>query len=258
MPEADAIDPNLTAEMALVLKLVSLGHAARNKANRKLRQPLLEAAFYVPSSEEQEIVREYAGLIKEELNVKRVRLLDAASEAINYQLKALPKQLGQKYGSRFPAIRETIGGLDPEPTALTLLAGDPVEVQVDGETLSILPDEIEVRVEAQEGFEVTEEAGYVAALVTEITPELEQEGLAREFVRRVQELRKTADLEVDDRILLKYAASDRLQAAIDAHQEYIRTETIAVQLQAELEPSGEVSVEYKFDGEHLTIALSKA
>jgi isoleucyl-tRNA synthetase len=258
-PLADekAIDHDLMSEMALVMKLVSLGHAARNSANRKLRQPLQEAAFFVSSLNERVVVEKYENLLKEELNVKRVRLLDTAAEAVRYMLKPLPKQLGQKYGSKFPAIRETILELEPEDASTMLLAGQSLNIVLDGESISIEPDEVEVRVEAQEGFSAAAEGPYVAALVTELTPDLELEGLAREFVRRVQELRKTANLRVDDRIRLEYAASEKLSKAILQHESYIESETIATSLQVTTKPDGEARAEHTFDGEELIIALKK-
>ncbi|MGD2163861.1 MAG: class I tRNA ligase family protein, partial [Anaerolineales bacterium] len=203
-------DQTLIEEMALVQSLVSMGHAARNSVNRKLRQPLAEAAFRVPDSQQEETIRKYDELIRDELNVKKVRLLDTATEAIEYQLKALPKQLGQKYGAKYPAIREAVGHLDPEKAAERLIGGETIEVEVEGEKLILLPDEVEVRVEAHEGFAAIAEGAYVAALDTELTEKLRLEGLAREFVRRVQELRKQADFNVDDRIRVQFKASETL------------------------------------------------
>ena len=114
-PEVDtaAVDEKLNREMALVMKLASLGHAARNKANRKVRQPLAECAFSLGSAEEGRILTQYADILTDELNVKKVRALNAAGEAVSYSLNPLPKQLGQKYGPKFPAIRQAILALDP-------------------------------------------------------------------------------------------------------------------------------------------------
>jgi len=120
------------------------------------------------------------------LNVKQVRLLNAANEAVSFSLNPLPKQLGQKYGSKFPEIRKAVLALDAEKTASSLLAGNAVKVEADGETYWLLPEEVEVRVNARSGYAVASEGAYLAALVTDLTPELIQEGLAREFVRQIQ------------------------------------------------------------------------
>jgi isoleucyl-tRNA synthetase len=256
-PTADEamIDDALLQHMALVKKLVSMGHAARNQANRKLRQPLREAAFMVNSAAEREIVKTYKELLAEELNVKHVRLLDAATEAIDYRLKALPKQLGQKFGSGFPAIRKVVETMEAAPAAAALLQLQNITIEVEGQSLELTPDEVEVRVEAHEGFSAVAEEAYLAALVTELDEELQLEGLAREFVRRVQDLRKQADFNVEDAIAVNYLASDRLAQAIDLHREYIQAETIARTLESSKTPQGGTHSEYSFDGEQLTLAV---
>jgi isoleucyl-tRNA synthetase len=251
-------DRDLVMEMSLITRLVSLGHAARNKANRKLRQPLAEAAFFVGSKREAEIVLRYSDLVRDELNVKEIRLLDAVSEAAAYRIKPLPMQLGQKYGSRFPDIRRAILNLEEErvsEAAEELLGGGSFKIDLDKEQLTILPDEVEVHIDAHEGYAAVAEGAYVAAIVVELSDALVLEGLAREFVRRVQDLRKQTGLEVDDRINIQLKSSDRLAKAIVAHREYIQGETLAEALDSVEKPEGAEVTEHHFDGEELTLAL---
>jgi isoleucyl-tRNA synthetase len=250
-------DRQLIDEMSLVQSLVSMGHAARNSANRKLRQPLAEAAFRVPDQEQEETIRKYDELICDELNVKQVRLLDTATEAVEYQLKALPKQLGHKYGAKYPGIREAVNQLDAEKAAEKLLAGDPIVVEVEDETFKLEPDEVEVRVAAHEGFAAVAEGAYVAALDTDLTEELMLEGLAREFVRRVQELRKQANFNVDDRIKVEYKATEILDKAIQNYRDYIQGETIAFSLEAVDSPKGQEAAEDTFDGQEVSFAVER-
>ena len=253
----EMIDESLNRDMALVMRLVSLGHSARQKANRKVRQPLAEAAFSVGNASERKAVENYADLFIDELNVKHVRLLDSATEAISHTIKPLPKQLGQKYGNKFPAIQKAILGMNAEKAAHTLLAGEPLKVRVNGDSYNVLPEEVEVKALAKEGFAVAEDGPYVAALVTDLTSELVQEGLAREFVRRVQDLRKSADLDVADRIELFVEASPGLRSAIEAHRDYITTETLTSNLTFAGPPPEAFSVEDQFDGENVTVGLVK-
>jgi isoleucyl-tRNA synthetase len=255
-PDPAFLDEDLTSEMALVMKLVSLGHAARNKSGLKVRQPLSEVAFSLGGHNEGSVVKRYAEMIGEELNVKTVRLLDATSEAVDYQLKPLPKQLGQKYGSRFPELRKAIIACDAEEAVPKLLENQSIQVELDGEKVEILPEEVEVLLQAHEGFSVAAEGPYLAAIVTELSHDLILEGLSREVVRRIQDLRKQADLNVDDRIHLQYDASSRLQEAIKRHHQYLKDETLAVDLQHSQNPSGIEVAQHEFDGETLTIALS--
>ncbi len=251
------IDERLNREMALVMKLASVGHAARNKANRKVRQPLAEAAFSVGTAEEMRVVEAYADLLEDELNVKKVRVLDTTAEAVAYSLNPLPKQLGQKYGSKFPAIRKALLELEAEPAAKKLLAGQSLEIKAEGETFIILPEEVEVRATAREGFAVASEGAYLAALVTDLTPELVKEGLAREFVRRVQDLRKQADLEISDRIRLYYMATPLLSEAVKDFAAYIQTETLSVEMVESLPDENLPTTKDAFDEQEVTIALKR-
>jgi isoleucyl-tRNA synthetase len=253
----EMIDESLNSDMNLVMKLVSLGHSARQKANRKVRQPLAEVAFSLGNPSERHAVETYADLFTDELNVKHVRLLDAATEAVSHSVKPLPKQLGQRYGNKFPAIRKAILAMNSEDAARPLLEGESLRVDVDDETYFISPDEVEVKALAKEGFAVAEDSPYVAALVTELTPELVQEGLAREFVRRVQDLRKSADLDVADRIELFVEASAGLRSAVEAFKEYITAETLTSNLVFGSPPDGASIIEDKFDGETVRVGVVK-
>jgi isoleucyl-tRNA synthetase len=253
----EMIDESLNRDMSLVMRLVSLGHSARQKANRKVRQPLAEVAFSLGNRAERKAVETYADLFLDELNVKHVRLLDASTEALSHTVKPLPKQLGQKYGNKFPGIQKAILAMNSEEAARPLLEGKPLHVTANGESFDVMPEEVEVKAQAKEGFAVAEDGAYVAALVTDLTPELVQEGLAREFVRRVQDLRKTADLDVADRIELFMDASPGLRSAVEAHKDYITTETLASSLQFASPPADASTVEDAFDGEKVRVGLKK-
>jgi isoleucyl-tRNA synthetase len=254
------IDSSLNAEMHLVMKLASLGHAARNQAAIKVRQPLSEAAFSVSNRDEIQVLEKYADLLSDELNVKQVRALGSAGEAVVYSLKPLPKQLGQKYKSLYPKISAAILNLDTEGAARALLSGHNLLAAVDGQAYTILPEDVEVRADAREGYVVAAEGAYLAALKTELTPELVQEGLAREFVRHVQELRKQAGLDIADRIHLSAHATPLLGDAIAAHRSYIQGETLALTLDERLlQASATVfTATLEFDGEQAQVSLCKA
>ena len=252
------IDESLNTEMNLVMKLVSLGHSARQKANRKVRQPLAEAAFSVGNNTERAALMKNVDVIQDELNVKQVRLLDAATEAVSHSVKPLPKQLGQKYGNKFPVIQKAILAMNAEEVAKALLTGNPLEVKAGGETFHIISEEVEVKALAKEGFAVAEDGAYVAALVTTLTPELVAEGMAREFVRRVQDLRKTADLDVADRIELFVEASAGLKTAVETHADYIKAETLTVKLSFAAAPANASVVEDGFEDETVKVGLVKS
>jgi len=252
------IDESLNRDMNLVMKLVSLGHSARQKANRKVRQPLAAAAFSVGTATERKALMNNMDIVSDELNVKEVRLLDSATEAISHTVKPFSKQLGQKYGNKFPAIQKASLSMNAEEVASTLMAGKPLEVTAGGETFQIISEEVEVKAQAKSGFAVAEDDAYVAALVTELTPELIAEGLAREFIRRAQDLRKTADLDVVDRIELYVEASAALKSAIQKHEDYIKAETLTTKLTFASPPKNSSVIEDGFEGETVKVGLVKA
>ncbi|MBN2046116.1 MAG: isoleucine--tRNA ligase [Anaerolineales bacterium] len=253
----DVIDHQLNQEMALVLRLVSLGHAARNKAEIKVRQPLAGIAFSVGSAQEARVILSYADVFAEELNVKQVGVLGAAGEAVDYRINPLPRQLGSKYQQKFPAIRKALLAMDASEVAAKLLDEQPVEVLVEGETYSILPDEVEVQAEAKSGLTVAQEGAYLAALSTELTPELVSEGMAREFVRRVQDFRKQSDLEISDRIKLYFQASENLTGIVEEHSAYIMGETLSVEMVPQKPPEGALTHEepFRFEGEEVILGI---
>lgn len=261
-PEAKlaAIDEGLNRDMALVMKLASLGHAARNQAQIKVRQPLAETAFSVASQEEARALAEYADLLEDELNVKKVRALGAAGEVVSYTLKPLPKQLGQKYKGQFPKISQAILTLNASQAGPALMNGQAVTVIVEGTAFEIQPDEVEVRADAREGLVVAAEGPYLAALRTDLTPELIAEGLAREFVRRVQDLRKQAEFDISDRIILFVQASPGLRSAIESQKDYIMGETLTRELVFEVPASDGESgstIHANFEGESATLRIVK-
>lgn len=255
--EPGLIDEDLNREMDLVMKLASLGHAARNKAAIKVRQPLAEASFSVGSASETHVVGKHAALLGDELNVKQVRVLGSSGEAVTYYLNPLPKQLGQKYKGKFPQVRDAILALEPEPAAQRLLEGNPLTLNLDGEAFEVLPSEVEVRAEAHRGLAVASEGAYLCALVIELSPELIREGLAREFVRRVQDFRKQVNLDIADRIQLFVEPSIRLEEAIREHQDYITNETLALALTYGAPPAEIPSTTAEFDGQQVKLALKK-
>ncbi|HHV05028.1 MAG TPA: isoleucine--tRNA ligase [Anaerolineaceae bacterium] len=258
-PEYDEslIDTKLNYDMSVVMKLASLGHAARAKSSVKVRQPLSEAAFAVGSADETDVVDKFADILEDELNVKSVSLLTTSDDALSYRLNPLPKQLGQKYKGLSPKIRQAILALPARESAERFLSGQSVTVSVDGQNYDIEPDEVEVITESRAGYEVAADGAYLAALITTLTPELISEGMAREVVRRVQALRKDAGLDIADRIRLTYAASPRLAEAIEANRDYITSETLALELESSENPQGLASAEDRFDEQDIIIALEK-
>jgi isoleucyl-tRNA synthetase len=193
----------------------------------------------------------------DELNVKSLEQLHDATDVAQVSLNLFPQQLGKKFGSKFPALRAAVTKLDQAELARELQAGRVVKVSVNGEELEIAPGEAEVKVAPKVGWAVATEGGYTVAVATELTTELVQEGLAREVVRRVQDLRKKADFRIEDRITTYYKAEGKLAEAIHVWADYIKAETLTEELTSADPPHGAVADKATLDGDALALAVRR-
>lgn len=264
---ADAVNEALSVEMALVQRLVSLGLSARNSVELIVRQPLASASFAVLKPSEMDVVMRYADLIKDELNVKDVRILKDAGGATKFRLAPVFAKLGSKLKGDMKLVKAALEGASPEQAAewgRALLSSQAIQLDLEGKQFVLSSDEVEVRQEAAEGFIVAQDKGYLAALDTHLTPELIQERLAREVVRRVQTLRKDAGFDIADRIAMRYRASERIAQALDSFADYIKAETLCDDLAAG-EPASEGFSQQDFspsfkgdlDGEQLVLGVKR-
>jgi isoleucyl-tRNA synthetase len=263
------IDRKVIREMRLVQELVSLGLAARNSAGEsgiKVRQPLALARFAMRDASEADIVKRYTDLIKSELNIKDVGVVSGEDARglvkVVYSLNPIPRLLGKKFGGDFKRLQSALRDGDQDfvrPIAETLLAAQNAVVTLDATDFEVTPEEVEVKVtqEVSEGFAVAEENGYVAVLDVNLTEDLVREGLAREVVRRVQTMRRDADFNISDRIIIRYQASDKLAKAIEQFADYICAETLSEALLNDGSDDGYHAEEFVIDGETLTIGVKR-
>ncbi len=263
------IDRKVIHDMRLVQDLVSLGLAARNSVGEsgiKVRQPLALGRFATRDASEADVVKRYADLIKSELNIKDIGAV-AADDAqslvkVIYSLNPIPRLLGKKFGGDFKRLQTALRDGEQSfvrPVAVKLLAGENVVVELNGDTFEVTPEEVEVKVtqEVTEGYAVAEENGYVAVLDINLTDDLINEGLAREVVRRVQTMRRDADFKIDDHILIRYRASDRLARAIEQFAQYICAETLSETLVNEDTENGYHAEAFVIDGETLSLGVKR-
>ncbi|MCL4832922.1 MAG: isoleucine--tRNA ligase [Caldilineaceae bacterium] len=256
--DAAAIDEQLSADMALAQKVTTLGRAARESANLKVRQPLQQVVVRTRSTEEKGGLERMADTLLAELNVKELAFADGAGELVDVQVHPLPKQLGQKFGRGFPIVRQALAGMDQSELAERFGAGESVTIEVDGTSYEVAPEDVEVRSAPRAGFSVAEDGGYLVAVTTDLTPELVLEGQAREVVRRVQQLRKDAGLDISDRIRLHLGESALLRAMLEQHGAYVTDEVLAVET---VWSSGKLPadrVEFDLDGAGVAVGLARA
>jgi isoleucyl-tRNA synthetase len=229
-PDGAADDPELRAAMAEVRRLVGLGRQARTDAKVKVRQPLARALVTVPA-ERREAVAGLLDLVAAELNVKRVGFASGENGLVAYRLVPNFRALGPRFGRQAPTVAAAVREADAGELAPRLQAGERVELEVPGVgRVELGPDEVGVAEEPVTGWRLVREGGASVALDLTVTPELRLEGLARELVRAVQDLRKDAGLKVSDRIELAVEASGEVAEAVRAHGDYLRAETLAVRL----------------------------
>jgi isoleucyl-tRNA synthetase len=222
------IDTQLAAQMALVRRLVELGRSARASAVVKVRQPLARALVAAPGFAD--LPADLRVQIAEELNVREIEPLDASDDSlVRTTVKANFRALGKRFGSGTQPVAAAIAASDPAALAAGLRSNGEFQLAVDGEVVSIGPDDVVVTQTPVAGWTVASDGADTVALEVTITPELRREGLAREFIRQVQEARKTDGLDVSDRISLGWATADpEVTVALTEHRVLISGEVLAV------------------------------
>jgi isoleucyl-tRNA synthetase len=239
------IDKALEERMELAQRISSLTHSLRKKSVLKVRQPLQRILVPVLNGSTKEQVGKVEDLICAEVNVKHVEFLDDTSGVLVKSVKPNFKRLGQVYGPRLKAVGARIQTLNSNELAQLEKQGE-LAVEVEGETLTLHLDEVEIRTQDLPGWLVATDGPLTVALDVTLTEELRQEGLARELVNRLQNLRKDSGLEVQDRISVHLAASApaELQAAVASFGDYIREEVQALRLDFVPEVAGGAVLEF--------------
>ena len=259
-PDESLIDAELSGEMDALLDLVTLGSAARNTVKLKVRQPLAELRIEPGDKNGRRAVERFADQIREELNIKKITLHDAATgPLLKYEVKPNMKVLGPKFGPRLKDVQAAIAAADPAWLAAKVQAGESVELPSADGPLTVAPGDVVVQPKAPEGWAGVADGTTQVLLDTRITPELSREGMVREVIRHVQELRKKSGLQLEDRIVL-YLGTDSadLRAAIDVHKEYLCSETLTVELSpTPLTGEGVFQADVKIDGQPLMIQLRR-
>ena len=169
---------------------------------------------------------EHEDQVLEELNVKRLSLIATDAQLVSYRIKPNLPRVGKHHGKLIPAIREVLAEANGGAIASAHARGESITLIVCGQQITFEPEDLLIETESAEGYSCAESEGYLVALDTALTPELEREGVAREIVRTVQDARKQAGLEVSDRIHLHVVGTGVAAEAIAAHREWIMAETL--------------------------------
>lgn len=223
----ELLDLDLNESMATAQTVVALGHKLRDEADQRVRQPLPELRVSTSSPAQRNAIERLSDVIREELNVKKITVCDTLADIVKYVYKANLKTLGPKYGKLLNLLREKLPQVDSQLLA-PIRDGVSVTITLDGNEITLAPEDVQVGTEQASGWVCADDRGVQLALSTELTPELLREGMARDFIRQVQQLRKDANLEIESRIRVGYSTDDgQVIEMIKEWTDLIRGETLA-------------------------------
>ena len=239
----------LEEKMDLVRELISIGRNIREEQKLRVRQPLSEILIDGKNSM---VIGELTELIKEELNVKKVTYIQDTSLYMNFTVKPNFRVVGKVFGANLKEFQEKLLNLSLTDIK-KLQNNESIKMNIAGNDTDIYSDMVDIRIDAKVGFDVGMENNNFVILNATLTPELINEGIAREIVSKVQQMRKNNNYELTDRISISYNANDAVKTAIEDFSDYIKKETLATKL----EFSENANEEFFVDENRVLIAISK-
>ncbi len=220
------IDEHIEERMDLIRNLISIGRYVREEAKIKVRQPLSEALL---DGKNKDLISDLVPLIAEELNIKNVEFVDDLNEYMNISVKPNFKVVGKVFGPLIKEFQTKLENLDVD-SINKLQKGESINLELGNEEKKITAEMVEIRITSKEGFNVGMENNNFIILDTTLTEELILEGIAREMVSKVQQLRKNKDFNVADRITLYYSGDDKVTECVTKFKEYIQNETLSLDI----------------------------
>ena len=246
-------DYELEQKMATTRKAVSMGRAIRSLHNLKIRQPLQAIHLVTRDEQERRILREMEDMIREELNVKEVIFRENEEELVEYQAKPNYRVLGKRLGKDMKVAKERIESLSAREIQ-SLMEGGTLNLDLDGRAVDITSESIEIQRMEKHNLKVLNEGSLTVALDPEITEELRKEGVIRDLIRLVQNLRKERGLEVSDRIALYVDAGPEVSGAVEMFEDYLASETLAEKVYRK---SADGAESYEIAGENVRVAVER-
>ncbi|MGB7054129.1 MAG: DUF5915 domain-containing protein, partial [bacterium] len=250
------IDEKLEKEVALTRTIVSLGRSARSKANIKIRQPLSEMIVSIPEDDLQ-ISEDDKAIVLEELNIRQLKEVERNKLDELSELKVTPRfdQLGPRFGKDAGKVAKMIKSLRQDDIH-KLMKGVSLKKEVGGNSLEITSDDVDVKKTEKTGWAIASDGELGVGVNTTVTEELKSEGLVRELIHKIQLMRKEADFNLTDRIKIYYETEPELGEAIEMNLQYLKTETLAVEVSEGIKP-GETQNSLNINGIRTKIALQR-
>ena len=254
--ETSAIDEEVIRDIDAVIKLVEMGRHARNKVNLKIRQPLSKLQYAVSDDALAKAFDQNAGEIMDELNVKKIERVSSSEEIMKFSLKPNFKSLGDKYGNEINQIRDLLAETDYAEAAESLRGEGVISLSNNGSVYELSAEDVIVQEDALDGKSAVSEKQLTVAVITELTEELIQEGIVRDMIRSVQNMRKEAGFNVEDRITVFCDAEDDLKKALQSYENYFCNEVLAVNLSYNSAES-EFSKKVEIRGQKVNYGISR-
>ena len=252
--EGNVIDKELEARMKMAQDVTSMVLALRRKVNIKVRQPLQCIMIPVTDEEQRVHIDAVKTLIMNEVNVKEVKFVDGAAGVLVKKVKCDFKKLGPKFGKQMKAVAASVSGLSQEAIAELEKNGTYTLALADGTDAVIETGDVEIFSEDIPGWLVANEGRLTVALEVEITEELRREGIARELVNRIQNIRKSSGFEITDKIKIVLSKNQQTDDAVNEYKDYICNQVLATSLTL---ADGVEGTELNFDDFALTVSIAK-
>ncbi len=258
-PAADAssIDEDLERRMALARTISSIVLALRNESKINVRQPLSRIMVVTGPSVDRGDVERVRDVILDEVNVREIEYVSGSTDLVQRSARPDFRRLGKRLGKNMKAVNEAVRAMTGDELARFEEEGS-WTFPIDGASVTLSREDVEITSEGVEGWLVRQENGVTVAIDTGLDDHLIAEGLARESVNRIQNLRKSGGFDVADRIRIQYTATPFLAEALERHASWIRNETLALELDEAETPSGEIVSSFPIGEEILTVGLSRA
>ncbi|MBZ0269000.1 DUF5915 domain-containing protein, partial [bacterium] len=252
----ELIDAAFEAKVAAVIRIKNAVLKLRNESRVKVRQPLSRVIVRPRDAVEREVVTDprFTSQITEECNVKTIEAIESETGLVTRTLKPNFKTLGPRYGTIMKGIAAHLAAADDD-AVVAALAGGTYSFALDGQDVELTPADVDIRFDGPEHLAFALDSGTFVALDTSITPELEAEGIARDFNRHAQDRRKAIGLDISDRVRVGFSGSDRVAAALDGHRDYLARELLAVSIDRRDSLDGAVDV--KVGGEDVRLAVER-
>ncbi len=254
-PEKGKIDKELEIRMEIVQQVVYIARAIRAKSNLKVRQPL-NKIMVVVDKDKRKSLSEMANVILEEVNIKELAVLEDDSEIVSKSAKANFKSIGPKFGKDVQLISNEIKKFNSEQIRI-LENGSSVTIKINGKEFSIDPENVEIVGSEIKGWVVETDGNVTVAIDTQLSDNLIAEGLAREFVNRIQNMRKEAGFDVVDKINVRFTGTQTFSKAIQSFSDYVATETLAENVEISDKLNGGYKQDWKIGDHSCSIQIEK-